>query len=238
MATGFQSLETAVEAMRRGACDYITKPITDLENDLLRFVVRAVERRRLRLCNRRLSHGLQHALEQLGGVRGEWSRHLETLDALEAFGRRSLTAKGVADLVGVAAEVLPSLTTFRAATLRLEGTAAEPVVLAIGEEEVGAHAAPKQAEPGQGSRWIEGKEHDRKVLAFPLTCPAGDAMDPIPGWLIVEPFPESPLRMVDRLVLRTFCDQWILSVAACCGKLPRTDEQDEIPPQTEDSQTR
>ncbi|MCK5082389.1 MAG: response regulator, partial [Candidatus Omnitrophica bacterium] len=31
MITGYGSIETAVEAMKKGACDYITKPINDNE---------------------------------------------------------------------------------------------------------------------------------------------------------------------------------------------------------------
>ena len=107
MSTGFQSLETAVEAMRRGACDYITKPITHLERDLFRFVTRAVERRRLRLSNRELSAGLRRALDDLGGAQGRWERHLGILDALAQFGRRGLAAQTADDLLHATQDLLP-----------------------------------------------------------------------------------------------------------------------------------
>ncbi|MDE2140923.1 MAG: response regulator [Elusimicrobia bacterium] len=45
MATGYATLETAVEAMRRGAYDYITKPFQI--DDLCRLVERAAEKRRM-----------------------------------------------------------------------------------------------------------------------------------------------------------------------------------------------
>lgn len=48
MATGYATLETAVEAMRRGACDYITKPFQI--DDLCRLIERAAEKRRMGAC--------------------------------------------------------------------------------------------------------------------------------------------------------------------------------------------
>ncbi len=61
--TGYATVETAVEAMRRGACDYIAKPFTP---DLLSTVVRrAVDNKRLALENL----GLKTALREHAGRR-------------------------------------------------------------------------------------------------------------------------------------------------------------------------
>ncbi len=45
IATGCGSMSTAVEAMRHGAFDYITKPVIDLDHDLLSVVKGAIIRR-------------------------------------------------------------------------------------------------------------------------------------------------------------------------------------------------
>ncbi len=62
--TGYPSLESAIDALRLGAFDYIIKPVLDL--DLVsQKLHRALERRFLRLENRRLAHDLSSALDQL-----------------------------------------------------------------------------------------------------------------------------------------------------------------------------
>lgn len=48
IATGCGSMGSAVEALRLGAFDFITKPIVDFERDLMRSVLKALERRRQR----------------------------------------------------------------------------------------------------------------------------------------------------------------------------------------------
>lgn len=57
IVTGYASLETAVEAIRAGAYDYITKPFTLGEVEIL--IRNALERIRLRKENIRLSRDLQ-----------------------------------------------------------------------------------------------------------------------------------------------------------------------------------
>jgi len=56
--TAFPDLEMAMEALRKGAHDLITKPITDLEA-FYRTVERALEKRRLTDENRRLAQNLE-----------------------------------------------------------------------------------------------------------------------------------------------------------------------------------
>jgi len=66
--TGFGSIESAVEAMKRGAFDYITKPVS---LDHLRMVVKkALEMQRLRQENRLLQHQLKskYRFENLVGT--------------------------------------------------------------------------------------------------------------------------------------------------------------------------
>jgi DNA-binding NtrC family response regulator len=55
--TGFASLETAIDAMRKGAFDYITKPFQFVEIELV--LARITERRKLIDENMRLSESIQ-----------------------------------------------------------------------------------------------------------------------------------------------------------------------------------
>jgi DNA-binding NtrC family response regulator len=65
--TGYPSLESAIDALRLGAFDYIIKPVLDL--DLVsQKVHRALERRHLRGENRRLAGQLADALDSLQGA--------------------------------------------------------------------------------------------------------------------------------------------------------------------------
>ena len=61
MLTAFATLDNAVEAMKLGAYDYLTKPIDDLVNDLLKKVEIAMERARLKEQNESLLKKLQAA---------------------------------------------------------------------------------------------------------------------------------------------------------------------------------
>jgi CheY-like chemotaxis protein len=53
IATGCGSMHTAVEALRHGAYDYITKPILNFDDDLLRVVDQALAERSARLLAKR-----------------------------------------------------------------------------------------------------------------------------------------------------------------------------------------
>lgn len=62
--TGYPTLESAIDALRLGAFDYIIKPVLDL--DLVSEKIRrALERRHLRAQNRELEGQLSEALESL-----------------------------------------------------------------------------------------------------------------------------------------------------------------------------
>lgn len=63
LITGYASLETAMQAVRYGAYDYLTKPLTDV-SELLGVVQRGLNRRRLLVNSRRLLSQLRHAYEE------------------------------------------------------------------------------------------------------------------------------------------------------------------------------
>jgi two-component system response regulator PilR (NtrC family) len=72
MITAFASVETAIQAMKRGAFDYITKPF---KNDEVLVVLRnAVERRRLMAENTALRQNLQAQAARFSGIIGRSSR--------------------------------------------------------------------------------------------------------------------------------------------------------------------
>src|SRR5690606_15456425 len=60
--TGYSSVETAVQALKRGAYDYITKPVDP--DELLHLVAKAIEHRRARQEVVRLRENLQQIFPQ------------------------------------------------------------------------------------------------------------------------------------------------------------------------------
>ena len=88
MITAFASTETAVEAMRLGACDYLSKPF---DIDLLKMKVREkIENRQLRLENVLLKKtlGLAH---QFSNIIGRSAAMLDVFKMIETVSRTSST---------------------------------------------------------------------------------------------------------------------------------------------------
>lgn len=85
--TAFPDLEIALEALRKGAHDLITKPITDLEA-FYRMVERALEKRRLTDENRRLVQNLEGRNREL----------TETVARLAAVNEIGAATTGLLDL--------------------------------------------------------------------------------------------------------------------------------------------
>ena len=63
LITGYASLETAIEAVRYGAYDYLTKPLDKVDR-LLAVVERGLDKRRLLVNNRRLLSELRRAYQE------------------------------------------------------------------------------------------------------------------------------------------------------------------------------
>ncbi|MFZ5918796.1 MAG: response regulator [Chloroflexota bacterium] len=68
--TAYASLQTAIEAMKFGAYDYLIKPFDDVEK-VMNTIGRAVERRRLTRRNNRLLEDLREANRRLGDMVAE-----------------------------------------------------------------------------------------------------------------------------------------------------------------------
>lgn len=221
MATGFQSLETAVEAMRRGACDYITKPITDLENDLLRFVLRAVERRRLRLRNRELSHGLQRALDELGGVRAQKERGAAALEAIEELGRRTMRATRHEDAIEALIDILPRVAPEAGAVVYLVEAGRPVAVRTLGAPR-DPLAVPPLVPPTEAGapRWVERASESapgETETWFPLSG-AGD----LRGWILVTARSAKAVPPAARIAVRALADHFTLTLAALSGASSRS----------------
>ena len=88
MITAFASTETAIEAMRLGACDYLSKPF---DIDLLKMKVREkVENRQLRQENVLLKRtlGLSH---QFSNIIGRSAAMLDVFKMIETIARTNST---------------------------------------------------------------------------------------------------------------------------------------------------
>ena len=80
MITAFASVENAINAMKRGAFDYITKPF---KNDEVLVVLRnAVERRRLMAENTALRQNLQAQYHKFSGIIGRSPRMKQVFDLI------------------------------------------------------------------------------------------------------------------------------------------------------------
>src|SRR5207244_9540838 len=62
MMTGYGQVDTAVDCLKYGAADYLTKPIR--VNHLAASVMRALDRRRLEMENRAYQRGLEGVVEE------------------------------------------------------------------------------------------------------------------------------------------------------------------------------
>jgi response regulator RpfG family c-di-GMP phosphodiesterase len=92
VVTAHASLDTAIQALRDGAYDLITKPLPDLDA-LYRVVDRALERRRLSEDNRRLVASLQ-------GRNVELTETVARLAAVNEIGKATAGLLDVGDLYG------------------------------------------------------------------------------------------------------------------------------------------
>ncbi len=81
MVTGYGTIESAVEAMKQGAYDYLTKPIID--DDVLMAVRRALQQQQLLAENRRLKRALSDRYS-FSNIVGTDQRMAKVFDLIEA----------------------------------------------------------------------------------------------------------------------------------------------------------
>ncbi len=91
LMTGHATVETAIEAIRRGAYDYLHKPFSDLDN-VSRAVERACEHRRLSIRNREL-------VDDLASRNKELSAAIMRLSSLIEAGRAMSGIESLSDLL-------------------------------------------------------------------------------------------------------------------------------------------
>jgi DNA-binding response OmpR family regulator len=90
IATGCGSMNTAIEAMREGAYDFVTKPVINLDDDLLTVVRGALRERRNRSANRPAE--TPHAVDESRGK--SFYQGLESLARLSMAGSSRKEAEG------------------------------------------------------------------------------------------------------------------------------------------------
>jgi two-component system phosphate regulon sensor histidine kinase PhoR len=78
MVTAYASMESAIEALKAGAYDYIKKPI--VKEDLVYSVERALERQYLAVRNRQLVHQLEARIEEMKTMSREKEEVFRILD--------------------------------------------------------------------------------------------------------------------------------------------------------------
>lgn len=106
MASGCGALETAVEAMRMGAYDYVPKPILNFQDDLLRVITKALERRRLLALNRKLATDVQVVNRELKGSNSQLKRQMAVFDLLYDSGRMLAEIASRSEVLQFARQVL------------------------------------------------------------------------------------------------------------------------------------
>jgi DNA-binding NtrC family response regulator len=80
MVTAYASIETAIEAMKRGAFHYVTKPFKN--DEVLAVLSNAVERRQLVVENRALRQNLQERYSKFGNIIGRSARMRQVFDLI------------------------------------------------------------------------------------------------------------------------------------------------------------
>ena len=89
MMTSFGTLETAVEAMKLGAVDYLTKPIND--DELKIMVARIMESRRLKEENEHLKHELEEKHSHFHNLIGEDGKMQKIYSIIRAISNTDTT---------------------------------------------------------------------------------------------------------------------------------------------------
>lgn len=100
--SAFASLETAIEAVRQGAFDYLLKPLRDVYA-LIPVLNRLKEKQRIQADHRRLMHDLQRRTREVEAV-GHWARRLSESLSITHVQREAVA--GLSDLCGGAKTAL------------------------------------------------------------------------------------------------------------------------------------
>jgi two-component system, cell cycle sensor histidine kinase and response regulator CckA len=121
MITGYPSLDSAIEAMRVGAFDYLTKPFNDI-NDLRVKVRNACERRTLRQSRGALLHHAQRseaASRLAGGIAHDFNNLLMIMQASAQFIEHRAAKLSADDIAGYARAILDASSSASALTRQL-----------------------------------------------------------------------------------------------------------------------
>lgn len=106
MASGCGTIESAIESMRLGAYDYVTKPILNFDEDLLKVVRKALERRSLLTANQKLTGDLKEINREIKNSNAVLKKHVAELEVLYETGRMLTELQGIESLLDLTMQTL------------------------------------------------------------------------------------------------------------------------------------
>ncbi len=186
LMTGYASLETAIQALRQGAYDYLRKPFTGAE--LAAVLARGLQEREQRLATRRLLEELQalnQSLKEQASVAGEWR-------ILEQFGQKLQKASSPAEMLAQIVQAAREMTEARVGGLLWrQPSGVVSCVLVQTENAEALSSLPWAEEPLLQKAWQTAEPvlvpqllHDAEAATGPLALAGFNSalIMPLPAW--------------------------------------------------------
>ncbi len=127
--TGYASLETAMEAVRLGAYDYIRKPFANFEEEVLQVVEKAVERGKLVKANKRLTEELKIANSEMKKVNSKLRAMIAQLSVLQQTSQLINETREVESILDVALDTITLGLGVKACSIMLKSDGKEVLVI-------------------------------------------------------------------------------------------------------------
>jgi FixJ family two-component response regulator len=122
IVTGYATIETAVECMKAGAYDYIMKPFEDLDRDVKRPVLKALERYKLFESQRRLQDQLSLALKELQRTNQDLRRGLAEFTHLSQTASLLLNTRNLDQVLQIGLDTVRYIMDVQRALIALRGS--------------------------------------------------------------------------------------------------------------------
>ena len=106
LATGYASLETAIDALRLGADAYLLKPFEDFDRDVLKVIERIAQKYGYRRENKRLTADLNEANDHLKRANLEYRRTLAHLATQQQMASMLCNARDIETVASITDQAL------------------------------------------------------------------------------------------------------------------------------------